>query len=558
WLINRHPRSHYVTYSIPYSVCLPFPWLPPILNNYHPQFHNRSLLLSFRSLFPSLREEQIESLSNYQTMDDRYGHHHNHHHQHNYSDDSGDQPPPPYPPPSFYPPPPRPDFPSYGDYPPPPQPFSSSYDDQRPPPPPSYSSYEEHRPAYHPPEHHGSGSHYTPAPDSSVGYAHHESHVSPAAAEEERHHFRPHMPNFIESHIHSHGHQSEGGSGLDLSSKPSVKIYCKSETNHMLAIREGKVILARSDPSDLTQHWVKDEKFSTKVKDQDGFPSFALVNKATGQALKHSVGATHPVQLIAYNPDVLDESILWTIGKDLGSSYRYIRMVNNTQLVFDALDGDKKHGGVHDGTTVVLWSPGKGDNQRWHITPYCKKSSFLFHLFVSCNSLYFWSQWAISSKIKMLSSGELESMSVQRSCGYGLLYYSTSLFGAPPTLSCCCFFSNPPCNSSLRLAKSLADSTNTISQSSTFSSPFLGPVSEPGDSDSENTAKVMSFKSIKSPATISSMATGGGGSIHVLSSSSFFTPEVLVVSTSFDTLSFTFRNSSSDFSRSSLILFTSG
>lgn len=43
------------------------------------------------------------------------------------------------------------------------------------------------------------------------------------------------------------------------------------------------------------QHWIKDEKYSTRVKDEEGLPSFALINKATGQAMKHSIGATHPV-----------------------------------------------------------------------------------------------------------------------------------------------------------------------------------------------------------------------------------------------------------------------
>lgn len=45
---------------------------------------------------------------------------------------------------------------------------------------------------------------------------------------------------------------------------------------------------------------MKDEKYSTKVKDEQGFPCFALVNKATGQALKHSVGAHHPVCLFTF------------------------------------------------------------------------------------------------------------------------------------------------------------------------------------------------------------------------------------------------------------------
>lgn len=36
-------------------------------------------------------------------------------------------------------------------------------------------------------------------------------------------------------------------------------------------------------------------KYSTRVKDEEGFPAFALVNKVTGEAIKHSVGATQPV-----------------------------------------------------------------------------------------------------------------------------------------------------------------------------------------------------------------------------------------------------------------------
>lgn len=78
------------------------------------------------------------------------------------------------------------------------------------------------------------------------------------------------------------------------------------------------------------------------------------------------------VQLIPYNADVLDESILWTQGKDLGDGFRTVRMVNNIRLNVDAFHGDKKSGGVHDGTTIVLWEWNKGDNQRWKIIPYCK------------------------------------------------------------------------------------------------------------------------------------------------------------------------------------------
>ena len=48
------------------------------------------------------------------------------------------------------------------------------------------------------------------------------------------------------------------------------------------------------------QHWIKDMKYSTKVKDEEGFPSFSLINKATGEAVKHSIGATHPVSLALF------------------------------------------------------------------------------------------------------------------------------------------------------------------------------------------------------------------------------------------------------------------
>uniref|UniRef100_A0A453AN69 Uncharacterized protein n=1 Tax=Aegilops tauschii subsp. strangulata TaxID=200361 RepID=A0A453AN69_AEGTS len=38
------------------------------------------------------------------------------------------------------------------------------------------------------------------------------------------------------------------------------------------------------------QHWYKDMRHSTRVSDAEGHPAFALVNKATGLAVKHSLG----------------------------------------------------------------------------------------------------------------------------------------------------------------------------------------------------------------------------------------------------------------------------
>ena len=45
------------------------------------------------------------------------------------------------------------------------------------------------------------------------------------------------------------------------------------------------------------QHWIKDMKYSTRVKDEEGYPAMILVNKATGEALKHSLGQSHPVSI---------------------------------------------------------------------------------------------------------------------------------------------------------------------------------------------------------------------------------------------------------------------
>ncbi|KAL5547117.1 hypothetical protein UlMin_006804, partial [Ulmus minor] len=172
-----------------------------------------------------------------------------------------------------------------------------------------------------------------------------------------------HLPSFDH-------HQTHQRPSSDLANKRTFKVVSKAEANFSLSIRYGKVILARSDPSDVFQHWYKDEKYSTRVKDEEGCPCFSLVNKATGQALKHSLGASHPVPLIPYIQYRLDESILWTQSRDLGDGFRTIRMVNNVHLNVDALHGDKHSGGVHDGTIIVLWAWNKGDNQRWKIVPY--------------------------------------------------------------------------------------------------------------------------------------------------------------------------------------------
>ncbi|KAF3970536.1 hypothetical protein CMV_005785 [Castanea mollissima] len=222
-----------------------------------------------------------------------------------------DQPPPPPRPHSYY---------QEDELPPPPRPHSYYQEDELPPPPPTHLSHTHHAPP--PPQEYGYSaypSESAPPPpiySSSTHVEHVAYDVNPSEVEAETHHsHRPHLPSFLH-------HQTPQNPTSDLYNKPTYKIFSKAEPNFSLTNRDGHVILAPSDPSDEFQHWYKDEKYSTRVKDEEGFPCFALVNKATGQAIKHSIGASHPVQLIPYNADVLDESILWTQGKDLGDGFR--------------------------------------------------------------------------------------------------------------------------------------------------------------------------------------------------------------------------------------------
>ncbi|KAF6146491.1 hypothetical protein GIB67_037791 [Kingdonia uniflora] len=139
--------------------------------------------------------------------------------------------------------------------------------------------------------------HYAPPPPPAVqhvshvsnnevgGYGYDQPEPEPEPA---RHH---HLPSFV------HHHTSHGESGSGLNGRPTVRVYSKAETGYSLTIRDGQVILVRSDPNDPFQHWIKDEKYSIRVKDEERFPSFSLVNKATGQALKHSAAATQPLVL---------------------------------------------------------------------------------------------------------------------------------------------------------------------------------------------------------------------------------------------------------------------
>ncbi|GKA52353.1 ricin B lectin domain-containing protein, partial [Tanacetum coccineum] len=95
---------------------------------------------------------------------------------------------------------------------------------------------------------------------------------------------------------------------------------CFSSISGLLSPPERSDLSARVVIDKL--HWIKDDNVNINVKDEEGCPYFALINKATGQAIKHSIGVTYPVQLKKYNPDKLDKSVVWTMGKNLDDGYR--------------------------------------------------------------------------------------------------------------------------------------------------------------------------------------------------------------------------------------------
>lgn len=149
-----------------------------------------------------------------------------------------------------------------------------------------------------------------------------------------------------------------------------VRVSSKANPDYALAIRDGRAVMVFYKPNDPTLQWVKDESWSNQVRDQVGHPAFALVNKATGQALRHAVAESQEVLLTQYEgPSTYDENILWSESEDMGYGYRTVRMANNIGLNLDAFQGDRRSGGIRDGTRVVLWKWNKQDNQLWKLLP---------------------------------------------------------------------------------------------------------------------------------------------------------------------------------------------
>ncbi|KAJ0478076.1 putative ricin B-like lectin [Helianthus annuus] len=88
---------------------------------------------------------------------------------------------------------------------------------------------------------------------------------------------------------------------------------------------------------------------------------------ATGEALNHAIGVKYPVKLREYNPNVVEKSVLWSMGRNLGDGYRAVRAADNIHLNLTAHDTD-----LYD-TDIVFWKWDSTDNQMWTIASYCRR-----------------------------------------------------------------------------------------------------------------------------------------------------------------------------------------
>ncbi|XP_038678494.1 ricin B-like lectin R40C1 [Tripterygium wilfordii] len=147
----------------------------------------------------------------------------------------------------------------------------------------------------------------------------------------------------------------------------TVRILTLADPKYSMSIRDGKAILATTNPSDPNQEWYKNEKYAHGVQDEIGRKAFALVNKGTGQAIKHATGPYQPVELVAFNPSSVDKSLFWTKGTNWVQGNSPIWMLNNLELALDAEAANTK---PFDGTLIKMWKWNGGVNQLWSIVPY--------------------------------------------------------------------------------------------------------------------------------------------------------------------------------------------
>ncbi|XP_078166309.1 ricin B-like lectin R40C1 [Carex rostrata] len=144
----------------------------------------------------------------------------------------------------------------------------------------------------------------------------------------------------------------------------TMRITCLLDEDYSVTMYGGCVALAPANPHDPRQHWLLHQ--AIKLKDRDAQPAFALINRATKQAMQSPATKGFPIPLVAYDPVSPDKSVLWTLSKDARHGYRRVRWLSDSNLILTTT-----HDTVCDGTNLLLWlHNNRSNNQYWKIEPY--------------------------------------------------------------------------------------------------------------------------------------------------------------------------------------------
>ncbi|OQU92669.1 ricin B-like lectin R40G2 [Sorghum bicolor] len=159
----------------------------------------------------------------------------------------------------------------------------------------------------------------------------------------------------------------------DMEHARPLRILCQSGQDLSLTVRDGTAVLARADDKDKRQCWVQSFRNTGRVTDDKGHLAFALVNWATGKALRRCSGSgsgSELVGLVGHSPDSVDVALLWTQSEDLGEGYHGLRSVSDVGVVLDAANAVPETGGAHDGTPILVFPWNGGNNQKWKMVPF--------------------------------------------------------------------------------------------------------------------------------------------------------------------------------------------
>lgn len=95
-----------------------------------------------------------------------------------------------------------------------------------------------------------------------------------------------------------------------LYAQPTYRIYSRANEGFSVTVCDGAVCLMPSNPADRYQHWIKDMRYENRIKDKEGYPAFALINRFNGEAMKCS-DKDHPVSNCAHFHLITPRQYYW-------------------------------------------------------------------------------------------------------------------------------------------------------------------------------------------------------------------------------------------------------